>query len=192
MFRRVDGQSELSILALKAQEDRLWSWHNSCAIFRGGRGRTTGFDESFSALTAKHVKLCCGVTSWSGFLQIEIEALGTGIRVNLPPLSRPHLIRLLLPAIAGTKKNAALTSNLARCFRPFCIVLHISRCAICWTSLISHDTQNCLLIASYRKLYCPSAMVDWVSLAIPFLYLTVLVGSLATFSSLYRKRKAGS
>lgn len=35
------------------------------------------------------------------------------------------------------------------------------------------------------------AMVDWISLAIPFAYLGVLIGSLATFSSLYRKRKAG-
>ena len=34
-------------------------------------------------------------------------------------------------------------------------------------------------------------MVDLVGLAIPFAYLAVLVGSLATFSSLYRKRKAG-
>lgn len=34
-------------------------------------------------------------------------------------------------------------------------------------------------------------MVDWLGLAIPFTYLGVLVGSLATFSSLYRKRKAG-
>ena len=33
-------------------------------------------------------------------------------------------------------------------------------------------------------------MVDWISLAIPFAYLGVLIGSLATFSSLYRKRKA--
>ncbi|EEP76634.1 conserved hypothetical protein [Uncinocarpus reesii 1704] len=33
-------------------------------------------------------------------------------------------------------------------------------------------------------------MVDWVSLVIPFAYLGVLIGSLATFSSLYRKRKA--
>ena len=33
-------------------------------------------------------------------------------------------------------------------------------------------------------------MVDWISLAIPFAYLGILVGSLATFSSLYRKRKA--
>ena len=32
-------------------------------------------------------------------------------------------------------------------------------------------------------------MVDWVGLAIPFAYLGILVGSLATFSSLYRKRK---
>ena len=34
-------------------------------------------------------------------------------------------------------------------------------------------------------------MVDLVGLAIPFAYLGLLVGSLATFSSLYRKRKAG-
>ena len=34
-------------------------------------------------------------------------------------------------------------------------------------------------------------MVDLVGLAIPFAYLAVLVGSLATFSSLYRKRKLG-
>ncbi|QKX54008.1 uncharacterized protein TRUGW13939_01090 [Talaromyces rugulosus] len=33
-------------------------------------------------------------------------------------------------------------------------------------------------------------MVDWVSLAIPFAYLGILIGSLAIFSSLYRKRKA--
>ncbi|KAI4247686.1 MAG: hypothetical protein L6R40_001272 [Gallowayella cf. fulva] len=33
-------------------------------------------------------------------------------------------------------------------------------------------------------------MVDWVSLTVPFAYLGILVGSLATFSSLYRKRKA--
>lgn len=33
-------------------------------------------------------------------------------------------------------------------------------------------------------------MVDWVGLAIPFAYLAILIGSLATFSSFYRKRKA--
>ncbi|KAF2146928.1 uncharacterized protein K452DRAFT_263160 [Aplosporella prunicola CBS 121167] len=33
-------------------------------------------------------------------------------------------------------------------------------------------------------------MVDWISLAIPFAYLGVLIGSLATFSHLYRARKA--
>lgn len=33
-------------------------------------------------------------------------------------------------------------------------------------------------------------MVNWISLAIPFIYLGVLLGTLATFSSLYRKRKA--
>lgn len=32
-------------------------------------------------------------------------------------------------------------------------------------------------------------MVDWVTLSIPFAYVTILVGSLAVFSSLYRKRK---
>lgn len=31
--------------------------------------------------------------------------------------------------------------------------------------------------------------IDWLSLTIPLAYLAVLVGSLATFSSLYRKRK---
>ena len=35
-------------------------------------------------------------------------------------------------------------------------------------------------------------MVDWISLAIPVAYIGILVGSLATFSSLYRKRKAAS
>lgn len=35
-------------------------------------------------------------------------------------------------------------------------------------------------------------MVDWVSLAIPVAYLGILIGSLATFSSLYRKRKAAA
>lgn len=34
-------------------------------------------------------------------------------------------------------------------------------------------------------------MVDWVGLVIPVAYLSLLIGSLATFSSLYRKRKAG-
>ncbi|KAH8701141.1 pre protein translocase subunit Sec66 [Talaromyces proteolyticus] len=33
-------------------------------------------------------------------------------------------------------------------------------------------------------------MVDWLRLAIPFAYLGILIGSLAIFSSLYRKRKA--
>lgn len=32
-------------------------------------------------------------------------------------------------------------------------------------------------------------MVDWLSLAVPLAYLGILIGSLATFSSLYRKRK---
>jgi hypothetical protein len=35
-------------------------------------------------------------------------------------------------------------------------------------------------------------MVDWITLAVPFAYLSVLIGSLATFSSLYRKRKAST
>lgn len=33
--------------------------------------------------------------------------------------------------------------------------------------------------------------MDWFGLAVPFAYVGILVGSLATFSSLYRKRKAG-
>lgn len=33
-------------------------------------------------------------------------------------------------------------------------------------------------------------MVDWISLAIPFAYVGLLVGSMATFSYLYRTRKA--
>jgi len=33
-------------------------------------------------------------------------------------------------------------------------------------------------------------MVNWLALAFPFLYIGILVGSLAAFSSLYRKRKA--
>ncbi|KAK2749788.1 translocation protein S66 [Onygenales sp. PD_40] len=33
-------------------------------------------------------------------------------------------------------------------------------------------------------------MVNWLSLSIPLAYLGILIGSLATFSSLYRKRKA--
>ena len=33
-------------------------------------------------------------------------------------------------------------------------------------------------------------MVDWIGLLIPVAYLTVLLGSLGTFSHLYRKRKA--
>ncbi|KAI9845855.1 MAG: translocation protein S66 [Sclerophora amabilis] len=33
-------------------------------------------------------------------------------------------------------------------------------------------------------------MVDWLGLAVPIAYLSILVGSLATFSSLYRKKKA--
>jgi hypothetical protein len=33
--------------------------------------------------------------------------------------------------------------------------------------------------------------IDWVGLSVPFAYITVLVGSLITFSSVYRKRKAG-
>jgi translocation protein SEC66 len=33
--------------------------------------------------------------------------------------------------------------------------------------------------------------IDWVGLSGPLAYIVVLVGSLATFSSVYRKRKAG-
>jgi translocation protein SEC66 len=33
-------------------------------------------------------------------------------------------------------------------------------------------------------------MVDWVGLVLPFAYIGVLIGSLGTFSSLYRRRKA--
>ena len=33
--------------------------------------------------------------------------------------------------------------------------------------------------------------IDWVGLSVPFAYIAVLVGSLITFSSVYRKRKAG-
>ncbi|KAF2869526.1 translocation protein-like protein sec66, partial [Massariosphaeria phaeospora] len=36
----------------------------------------------------------------------------------------------------------------------------------------------------------PFDLVDWLMLAVPFAYLSILVGSLAVFSSLYRKRKA--
>ena len=36
----------------------------------------------------------------------------------------------------------------------------------------------------------PVKMVHWVGLIIPFAYIGILAGSLATFSSLYRKRKA--
>jgi translocation protein SEC66 len=34
--------------------------------------------------------------------------------------------------------------------------------------------------------------MDWLSLLIPVAYLGILLASLATFSSLYRKRKAGT
>jgi translocation protein SEC66 len=33
--------------------------------------------------------------------------------------------------------------------------------------------------------------IDWIGLSVPFAYIAVLVGSLITFSSVYRKRKAG-
>src|ERR1700759_4438691 len=33
-------------------------------------------------------------------------------------------------------------------------------------------------------------MVNWLSLAVPFIYLGLLLGSLATFSYVYRQRKA--
>lgn len=33
--------------------------------------------------------------------------------------------------------------------------------------------------------------IDWLGLALPLAYLVVLVGALMTFSSIYRKRKAG-
>lgn len=34
-------------------------------------------------------------------------------------------------------------------------------------------------------------MVHWIGLVVPFAYLGLLIGSLATFSSLYRRRKSG-
>lgn len=33
--------------------------------------------------------------------------------------------------------------------------------------------------------------IDWKGLALPFAYIIVLVGALMTFSTIYRKRKAG-
>jgi translocation protein SEC66 len=33
--------------------------------------------------------------------------------------------------------------------------------------------------------------IDWIGLSVPFAYIIVLAGSLITFSSIYRKRKAG-
>lgn len=33
--------------------------------------------------------------------------------------------------------------------------------------------------------------VNWIGLSIPFAYIAVLVSSLITFSSVYRKRRAG-
>jgi translocation protein SEC66 len=33
--------------------------------------------------------------------------------------------------------------------------------------------------------------IDWQGLALPFAYLLVLGGAFATFSTIYRKRKAG-
>lgn len=33
--------------------------------------------------------------------------------------------------------------------------------------------------------------IDWIGLSVPFAYIIVLAGSLMTFSSIYRKRKAG-
>lgn len=38
----------------------------------------------------------------------------------------------------------------------------------------------------------PFDAVDWLMLSIPFAYLVILVGSLAVFSNLYRKRKAAA
>jgi hypothetical protein len=38
----------------------------------------------------------------------------------------------------------------------------------------------------------PSISMDWLTLLVPFAYLGILLTSLATFSSLYRKRKARS
>lgn len=49
-------------------------------------------------------------------------------------------------------------------------------------ALLSHSPSNFITIA----------MVDWLSLTVPLAYLGVLLGSLATFSSLYRKRKASA
>lgn len=34
--------------------------------------------------------------------------------------------------------------------------------------------------------------IDWVGLSVPFAYIVVLAGSLVTFSSIYRKRIAGT
>jgi len=53
-------------------------------------------------------------------------------------------------------------------------------------------------IGSWSKLrllgrpLCRMFDIDWVGLSVPFAYIAVLVGSLITFSSVYRKRKAVS
>lgn len=46
------------------------------------------------------------------------------------------------------------------------------------------------LLKNIRPIQTFATMVDWVGLLIPLAYLSILIGSLATFSSLYRRRKA--
>ena len=55
---------------------------------------------------------------------------------------------------------------------------------------------DCPFVASYWSSYSfvfrvSLAMVDWLGLAFPIAYLTILIGALATFSYLYRKRQDG-
>jgi len=43
----------------------------------------------------------------------------------------------------------------------------------------------------FRRIILTMFEIDWIGLSVPFAYVAVLVGSLITFSSVYRKRKAG-
>lgn len=59
----------------------------------------------------------------------------------------------------------------------------------------SHQPSNCfpkLFIRRKKETPLTPIMVDWLGLTVPIAYLSLLIGSLATFSSLYRKRKAGT
>ena len=70
------------------------------------------------------------------------------------------------------------------------VALRTASSQICDSIILRHKLPGTNTLASNSQ--SPVTTMDWLTLIVPFAYLGVLIGCLATFSSLYRRRKAGT